>query len=91
MGWGSPLADHPLRPLTRGWLLDQRPHRPAGGIKSYPAGAGCQDRHVSLAIIGHQGSHGMGAGVIAGRMDHFFQRIARFSFINVRCKNADES
>jgi hypothetical protein len=32
-----------------------------------------------------------GAGVIVSRMDHFFQQIARFSFINVTCKNADES
>jgi Sigma-70 region 2 len=28
---------------------------------------------------------------MASRMDHFFQRIVRFSFINVTCKSADES
>jgi hypothetical protein len=28
---------------------------------------------------------------MASRMDHFFQRIARFSFINVTRKSADEA
>jgi hypothetical protein len=32
-----------------------------------------------------------GAGVMASSMDHFFQRIARFSLINVTRKSADEA
>jgi hypothetical protein len=79
VGWPSVAAADPgLAPGPAAALT-------SGSIKSVPAGAGCQDRHVSLAIIGQQGPHG-GAGVMASRMDHFFQRIVRFSFINVTCK-----